>query len=370
MREEKRRRIQDDRIMSKKPNNPNERAEGMLRRWGADEASRKVELPEAPLPAGADDGRARTSWRWAPLVAAMVVLAAGAVLFFAAGREKRSIDLAYRAATLKLQAEHADRQRIEIELERTRRQLRLARGQADRAAEDTETSLARLREKLQGGFATALGVAETQITKLNAALKKQDEAAGVRLDGVKKQLALTGRKLSEAKGHSEKLEADIRELGRQLGAEIARLSKSHSEEILRGRKARRDLETLKARRALTWSDVQQAYLSALAPEALGLAARQAAADRSRLLRRCPQLHSTITSEPVGELVERLEVILTRLELLDPYEPGAGESIAALLAGGEVVAQIDEVLASGRESRPVRIWLLEARLVVAGAEHVG
>lgn len=99
-------------------------------------------------------------------------------------------------------------------------------------------------------------------------------------------------------------------------------------------------------------------------------ARQSAARAAGLLAKCDQIRSQANSSQTAQLLERLEVVLIRLELLDPDDGAAVESFAALVASSGLTRQIDRVLAGGDEPPQVQGWLLEARFIIMGADNVG
>lgn len=114
--------------------------------------------------------------------------------------------------------------------------------------------------------------------------------------------------------------------------------------------------------------VQRAYLSMAAPRSQGLEARKLAARQARLLARSAVLVKT-TDLSIRQTVEALEVILTRLDALDTRDAQAVGAFRRLVATRAPVARIDAVLGQ-KPSAQLRQWLIEARLVLAGAEDVG
>jgi hypothetical protein len=148
------------------------------------------------------------------------------------------------------------------------------------------------------------------------------------------------------------------------------------------RKVEGELAGLKARQAAVVGSFQQAYLHAAAGAAdpalaeraaaageWPLGVRQAAARNAQMLQRLARLRPTVRGGPVGALLDRLEVVLTRLDLMDVFDAGQARSFAALLEGGRLVALIDEALYASGQEPELLAWLLEARLILAGADHV-
>ena len=118
-------------------------------------------------------------------------------------------------------------------------------------------------------------------------------------------------------------------------------------------------------------EFRRVYLAAAAPGRQGLEALQAAARGTDLLSRCEAFRAAggVSSDTVG-LLNRLEVLLTRLDMLDAGRHSDAEAFAALVRAGDIRRRIDTALAAGGQPRPLRTWLLEAKLVLTGAESVG
>lgn len=72
----------------------------------------------------------------------------------------------------------------------------------------------------------------------------------------------------------------------------------------------------------------------------------------------------------AELIDCIEVILTRLMTMPADDPAAEEALARLIEDTECLPRIDSVLAGRQESQVVRAWLTEAKLVLMGVGHVG
>ena len=352
-------------------NNSNDRVEGMLRRWGADEAARTTPVPAGP---GRPVRRKRPPsplWRWVPVAAAALLMLAAAGLFIASRAEWSAAE---RAATedrdelgrvrASLDKANATLATAGIELAASREE---SRKQAERAIQEG-ISRARLQGLLDDSN-RGLTTATTQVDSLQKSLDvkgKQIEALSASVSSLEGDVAAANKALVEARGKTQM------DPSRQAAAmeELNRMRDMHGRALAAERKARADLQVLEARKQAMWGDFQRAYLSAAAPGDVGLAARQAAARRSGLVRRCGALGREITSEPTRKLFDKLEAVLTRLDLLDPYEPRAVESFTEMVRGGRLLGEIDAALTSKTMTTDVRAWLFEARAVLMGADRVG
>lgn len=382
--------------MNDKPDSSNDRVEGLLRRWGADEAVGNAKVPPAPVPRPARaPGPQRPIWGFVAAAAAGILVAG--VGFYFAIRHTQS------------------------ELDRTKGQL-LAK---DTEAGDAKALAARLEGELAGVRADLMSsrvmLAEAQ-TKL-AAMLKDDKAAAARLAQLEGQFQARQKELADAKGRhdalkltldekqaelakaakalagldqsktslaaalkkADRLEKDLADHRTRLAAansEITRATNSSLRALADRKKAEAELAQLQARQEAVLATYQRTYLAAdlaapaaaparamMESEQTGLSARQAAARRNQLLRRHAELRPALRTEPAKALFETLEVLLTRLELLDPDDPVAGESFRALIRQSGLAGRIDELLAAPDEPPQVRSWLMEARLILTGADRV-
>ena len=122
--------------------------------------------------------------------------------------------------------------------------------------------------------------------------------------------------------------------------------------------------------AMEFELAQAAYLSAAAPTEHGLRARQSASKRSRMVQRMAALRKADRAQAVAPLLDRLEVVLTQLDMIDCSDPRAAKSFAKLLDKGSLVVKIDDALAAANNPAELRNFLAEAKLILGGAENVG
>jgi hypothetical protein len=355
-----------------------DRLEGMLRRWGADEAARQV--PAGPMPdpneiEAASRRSAGSAWRWLPLAAAAGLLVGAAGIFLASGQwlggggrgnsdPKTAGDLKADADRLRLL-----NQELKDELDKAI----LARAQARQLAMD-ETSkageLAKEVERLKKDGGTAQKDLQTQFEKLQEDLKaKEKEFAEANdiLTAVKKdrsRLIAVVKDLSESQGKLEMTEKRLAAATEEMG----RVRKMYDEAEASKQKTQLEFSALTIQRAALLLDVQRVYLGEGGGESLRT--RQEVARSNKLLQRCAELRKGAEAEAARKLLDRLEAVLLRLDMLEPGELSASASFATLVREGDVIDQIDKALASGTTGTKMRSWLLEVRCVLAGADRVG
>jgi len=310
--------------------------------------------------------------RWAPPAAAAALLAAAVAVFLQASGGMSDAEIAM------LKADAARAGRLEIELAELRRglagrqselaalrgELSTAQGQAAAAGEE----LGRLRQRLrsvelslasaEAQRRSARALAKKRLADLAAARAKLVAARGDRDLAIQRQQAAS----AETRKHKDRLMA--------LGREIERLRASSEEALVTSRRLEAELAKLRAEKAAMMLNVQRAYLGVDASQRADLKARQDAARAANLIRRCAELRRTVPDGPVAQLLDRLEVILTRLALLDPYDSLAAETFADLVASAGLSEQIDRQMANALTPTDVRTWLFEAKLILSGVRGAG
>jgi hypothetical protein len=152
--------------------------------------------------------------------------------------------------------------------------------------------------------------------------------------------------------------------------EIGHLQKLHRDALAELSDARGRIAALEARPAAMWAAFSRAYLAATAPDETGLRALQVSVNRSRLLERCDELRKAVRDQSTRELLDRAEVVLTRLVMMDPAAPGAMDSFASLVRQSGIMADLDQALGAQAVPTAVWGWLMEARVILGGADRVG
>jgi chromosome segregation ATPase len=316
--------------MSDRPDN-SDRLETMLRAWGA---QRAMERPAVEAP------RARRRAELA--VAAALAVAVGVVSFYGGTR--------FSQRPAPVVAMPADTAPANPELQSARdalaRYQRVVRGLEDRVAQ---------QERLIEAAASApAGATEHEAALAAVAAELKDVLS--QSHAMSQQVEALQREREALRGREEALRATLAresaEWRRQLDAEQAQAARLRSE-----------LDVLAGRHAALMGQFQQAYLSAAGSGATGLAARQAALRHSRLLERLPALRRAATDDGTRQLLDRIEAILTRMDML-PADASSAEVIARMVDRGRVIAGVDGVLAAADALPELRVWMLEARMILA------
>ena len=367
--------------MNEETNSPNEKVEKLLRRWGAAESVSMVRIGAAPQPTKQKQiVRRSVLVRWLPTAAAAALLIAATVVFFASstGSKKKSVSQpgadASKAAEMQktLDDLRARMRQTLTTLQRT--QAQFTRVQSNLAAEKIKheaarSELAKLQSRLEEINQPA---AEAQLATLRAELNGRINAKQAELERIAAGLKTRDEELTtERKNLANAAEELAGVKNRMVAAieEVKNLRKMNDEAIAARQKALIELMTLKARSELMLADFQRLYLSVATGGEIGLAARQNAAKHANLLRRCAQIRPSARSAVTGQLLDKLEVVLTRLELLNAYNSQSAGSFTRLVRDSKLLEQIDDVLATGGEEVLVRTWLIEVKLILAGADRV-
>jgi len=356
--------------MENRQDNSDERLEGMLRRWGADEAASDYRPGEAPLAAAG--APARRGWRmsavWAVAASIIAVAAAAVTIHLTTGPPTEGADRpeAHRAALQALEAEAA----------------RL-RGELEQAGDDLEAA-GKEMEKSRGELAATTRQAEDWKAKYEDLRDVKLAELKLRMDAAQRVIAEREASLELVKEHIEKLrkerddalaksQAEPPERKRLAAAieEMRRLQKLHDEALASKRQLEDELVKLRARQSAFWQNAMFAYVSASSEgDGEGLADWQAASRHNRLSARCAELRPSVPSISAQQLMDRLEVVLLRLEMLDPYNLASMQSFGRLIRGHDLAGQIDDALSPGMVGAPVRRWFFEVKLVLMGVESAG
>jgi len=358
--------------MTDEANNTKERLEALLRRWGAEEALRRAEPPAAgPEARTAGRGTLRiVLLRWGPVAAAAMLLMASVGVYVAGRGENRGVAATpppkphatgelrrLRDELAAVQGTLSQREAKVTALAGLADQVRSLQQQIEQQKERHKAELANLladaNSVRQAG--AALAVKLTAAEKRVEALEKDKQAlavAAAELPKVRAELAAVEQRLA---GATDKIAANRR---RSEQAEAALAA------------ARSEMERLRDKHSAVVATFQRTFLASVAPAASGLAARQEAAKARRMLERLGELPEQAENESIRQLLARLEVVLTHLDLLSAERAGSGAAFGRLLRRGGVEAQIDEALAAGAGSGPVRALLLEAKLILMGAGDAG
>ena len=363
--------------MNDKPENTDRRLEAMLRSWGAEEAARR-ELPAARQ-REVHQPPARTvwsPWRWVAAAAVLITAVAAAVVVTAHVVRARAQGQLAAIAELNRRQLQEDLRRARDELAKLRERLD---GQDQRLSEltgrlrDEQATTAKLREELAAQKKLALSASAEkdrltgEVDRLGKELARQRQAA-----------AEAAKALASARQQGRELKDQLAALRKRVAAanaELTRLGRTYQQALAEKRKLENDLAALKARQSAMESrhsapmaSLQRNYLAQVG--GADWAGRQAAARKAQMLLRCARLRPQVHDPAAAQLFDRLEVLLTRLELLDPRDTHAVQAFAATVKADRLARQIDAVLAGEDLSDEVRAWLAEARMILTGAERVG
>lgn len=310
--------------MNAERNNSDDRLERMLREWGAEQAARQASAPPVATAARRPSVVAAIG-RWAPLAAAAVLVIAAAGL--------------YRASLRHDGQEIAESDQAPVSPLTREDTVPAPSGQADQArtAEAADVALADMLAELESAR-------EALVTERQ---RSTDELAGLR-----QQLADVDSELARIR---RMYDLERQERLRQASlAEQADSARARAQEM--------------ATAALPSADVATLYLAIAAPGQTGMSAVKAAAQARQLAGRCLALRERTEDEYGVRLLDRLEVVFTRLEMLDVTDDRAVAAFAALTRAG----QMRELLAQaagqpGNDDR--RRLLLEVRLIFQGVDNV-
>jgi len=378
--------------MTDKPKNQTDRLERMLRQWGAEEAGRNAAPPAMPPLGGAvaSKPRMRTVLRWVPLAAAAILLAAsGVVLYMGSlrGRARESADATAARqrppaiVPMAPSSRPADDDRIvdlETQVAELRRQIEVANARLAELpalvaeAGKLRTQLEEVRKQHQAEV--------TRLTTASEARQLQARKEVEKQAGLIKVAELKIAKL-EAARRTLKAAADKGALAREQVADLRKRLAAAGEELTRRRTAIEGVEAKLAeakgesqRMAIRQREIvaafQRTYLASVAPGQTGLNARKTAVRARQMLDRLAKLSGEVRSENTRQLLDRLEAVLTRLDLINTDRAGDAQSFSRLLGQGDLQRQIDDALGAPAQAADVKNWLFEAKLILMGATNAG
>jgi len=119
-----------------------------------------------------------------------------------------------------------------------------------------------------------------------------------------------------------------------------------------------------------WEDVERAYIAATAPNETGLRALQVSVAQSRLGERVARARKTARNDSTRKLLDRVEVVMARLEMMEADNFDTVDAFGALVHKSDLKRQLEAAMDVQGESPEVRGVLLEVRLIIGGVEHVG
>lgn len=355
--------------MSKAKSQP-ERLESLLRRWGAQEAASAAPVAEklaatgssAPTAAGAAAPHSRPAWwRGAGWLAGAAAIVGGLYLAYFLGAAQPG-DGHHVAATQPGNSPPGLGQYLAPlgdDLNKTRQDLADVR----RQLQDAHEKAAGLSLQIQQEQAKSAALAQ-EVERAKAVAQQRDELAE-QLRQLRHEQQNSAIALAEAQKQVERL----RETLVASQADVTQLERASTEAMENQRRLRAEMESMRARQETLLARLAGAYLG-VEPGLAGLTVRQQAAQKARLLQRLAEVRPAVREASTRQLLARVEVVLTQLQMLDGARPAAAADFANLLRRGDVVGQLTHAVLAQTEPPLVLDWLLEARLVLTGAERVG
>jgi len=380
--------------MNEQNDTSRDRLEGVLRRWGAEQAAGDAAagLPKAPKSTKRSLGLVLL--RWVPTAAAAgLLLAAGAILILArmgyrGGMGSVTPDKRGVARTQPRQGAgdthvgvlpttgpaiaDLSRQLAEARAEAAEARNALSDVLADKVASDQQIKDLQGKwtdlQRKTAGEHKQWALTEAKLMTLIRATEQSAADARGELKKVRKDLTIAtaaagaaGENREELKRVKVRLAAAVDELKRQQET----FRKANEQRT----KAHEELASLKARYNAALDQIRAVYLSAGAPGKTGLAALQETVTRRDLLKRCAVLQRRARTGADKKLLGRAEVALTRLCLLDTSDSVAVQAFVRQLAAGDLIASLDAALGPLAADARMQDWLFETKLILTGVQRV-
>lgn len=311
------------------------------------------------------------SGRILPVAALLTMALAVGVAIFYHHKYQSQRDEAQKQAILaagfKEQVDRALDQAVELQhqLHAAKDEEKSLQAQRDDAVAEVRKSSEQLKKDL-----VALESAEADVEKLRTKAKILEQT----INTADAALQLAQRERDAANRSLETAKKDITAAHEEAASARAELAKAS---IQLGEMKRRQ-EQVRADAAKELEAARQAYSAALDSLAgghviqqsggmSGLAGVQAAARRANALPRLADLRLAARGEKTRDLLNKIEAVLTRLDMLNPAETGQDKAFATLV-GAELISQIDQALLEGAEKPNLLRLLLDVRLILSGAKH--
>jgi chromosome segregation ATPase len=370
--------------MADKEENP--KLEGLLRRWGAQEAAGQAAV--RPLAMQHADGatpakefapgtnaRPRLTWagfvaRWAPLAAAAMFIAASGIIVW---HYRQKVQM-YEA---QLQKTRAAESAVNASADKSRQSLQKALGElaeareAARATSQTKDALAAKMQKdigdLQARYDEAAGKLLAANDRLETDLKEIARLTAVVND--KSATQELNAQLAQAKKDLEASQAEAKAARSQLADASGDLGTARQQQAKAQGDYQRRLDAAAAGMTASLDRLGASYLKAASPGQTELVARQQASKRLMLVDRLAKLRHEVKNPQTRSLLDQIETALTRLEMLDASSPSSLRAYATTV-GQELPARLDRALLEGGENEQVVALLLDARIVIGGLGNVG
>jgi len=364
--------------MSERPDKPNERLEALLRQWGADEAGEVAKAHLTPVPQPVRVGS--VLFRWAPIAAAAVLFIAAGTMFVISQIDDRPsmMDEAARsvAGPVMPEATAAD-------LKADNKAL----ATANAILKGERIGLKEALEEAKGQVAAMGDVHKTELVKLQLELEGSSASFQAAVEGAKKAQLAQQAKAAElviVAGARDKALADLKASGQELVRQKSMIDdltrretqlKAESAEATRilmaaNEKVATELASEKRRTGRLRVEFARLYLAVGAPGEVGLAARKTTAARMRLAERGAALRRKCNDDEIKDLLDRVDVALTRLAMIDVSDPASSQRFTALVTKAALESRIERTLAMDPKQPGLRGWLRETRMILVGVGDVG
>jgi len=365
--------------MSEKDDNPNERLETLLRQWGAEEAGLVAKAHLAPASEEATVGS--VLFRWAPAAAAAVLFVAAGTMFLiwqldderaspdqlAAEPYAQSAPPVATVADLKadIQELATANEMLKDERDDLKASLLEADGQRLAAMQIHMGELAKIQAKLDESgvsFEVAVNGAKKAQEAMEAKAAELVTVAAAR-DKALNDLKASGLEIVRQKATIDDLTRREAQTKAEYGAAAEALAKANQ-------KVADELASEERRNERLRAEFGRLYLAVGAPGQTGLAARKTTAARMQLAERGAVLRRTCDNDEIRDLIDRVDVALTRLAMIDVVDPASSQRFTGLVQKAGLEARIDRALAMETKQPGLRAWLQETRMILAGVGDVG
>jgi chromosome segregation ATPase len=227
-------------------------------------------------------------------------------------------------------------------------------------------------EQLRQEHAAKAARLEAATAKARKALKEQADQLDVtklritELETARRELQTAAAEGAEAK----KQAADLKQRLAAAGQELTRRRKAEEAAEAKLAETRQESQRLELRHREIVEAFQRTYLASVAPGQSGLEARKTAVRARQMIQRLASLSGEVKSDQTRQVLDRLEAVLTRLDLMNANRPDSGESFRRLVSQGDLERQIDAALAAPGQAEDVKNWLFEAKLILMGGSNAG
>lgn len=206
---------------------------------------------------------------------------------------------------------------------------------------------------------------ESDVVRLTGALKvagNREEKANAELAAANKKLKLLEDQMKISADEATRNATRYAELAKELAMATKKMQEAEASLAV----IDNSLSAAKVERVRIYNDMQKLYFATAGGEATGVSAAQKISKANKLIARAADMGEHI-KDPAGiQLRDRIETMLTRLEMMNPGDPATVDAFLKSANDSKIIQQIDEMLAKGNDSAECRCWLLESKLVLIGA----